>query len=129
LQEIVRKKYKIVQGITLLKSNVKNSPVWNDLLKVKHIYLKGRIISVGNGPNKIFWEDLWCGMVALKDKFKELFEVCTEQDRSVAYMAARGWRMNFRRWLNDRARNQLRQMRDMLAACRLSNEGHTVRWI
>jgi hypothetical protein len=37
-------------------------------------------------------------------------------------MASRGWRMNFRRWLNERAQNQLRQMRDILATCVVSNE-------
>jgi hypothetical protein len=47
-QEMVRKKYKS-RGITLLKRNVKNSPIWNDLLKVKHLYLRGRLISIGNG--------------------------------------------------------------------------------
>jgi hypothetical protein len=37
-------------------------------------------------------------------------------------MGAGGWRMNFRKWLDERAQNQLRQMRDMLAAFPLSNE-------
>jgi hypothetical protein len=46
-QEIVRKKYKITKGITSLRQNGKESPVWKDLLKVKHLYLKGRIIAVG----------------------------------------------------------------------------------
>jgi hypothetical protein len=59
--------------------------------------LKGRIISVGDGQSTSFWEDPWCGAVTLKDKFNELFDICTEQDKNVAYMAARGWRMNFRR--------------------------------
>jgi hypothetical protein len=72
------------------EANSKARSVWKDLLKVKHLYLKGRIIVVGNCQNTNFWEDPWCGVIALKDKFKELFEICLEQDVSVAYMAAGG---------------------------------------
>jgi hypothetical protein len=36
--------------------------------------------------------------------------------------------MNFRRWLNESQQNQLRQLRDMLAACALSNEKDLVKW-
>jgi hypothetical protein len=64
----------------------------------------------------------------MKDKFKELFEICLEQDVSVAYMAAGGWGLRFRRWLDERAQNQLRQLRDMLVVCPLSNENDIARW-
>ena len=43
------KKYLRKGIIAQLKKNNKNSPVWNDLLKVRHIYLKGRSMVVGNG--------------------------------------------------------------------------------
>jgi hypothetical protein len=36
--------------------------------------------------------------------------------------------MNFRRWLNESQQNQLRQLRDMLPACALSNEKDLVKW-
>jgi hypothetical protein len=72
---------------------------------------------VGNGSNTDFWEDPWCGMVTLKDKFKELFDICTEQNRNVAEMAERSWRMNFRRWLDERAR--IRQLRYVVYLCPL----------
>jgi hypothetical protein len=58
--------------------------VWNDLLKVKDLYLSGRYIKIGNGWDTDFWSDPWCGSVALKDKFIELYEVCNEQKESVA---------------------------------------------
>jgi hypothetical protein len=69
---------------------------------------------------------VWDG--PLKDKFKELFDVCTEQKRSVAEMTERGWRMNFRRWLDERSQSQLKQLRDMLSTCALSNEKDIVKW-
>jgi hypothetical protein len=127
-QEIVRKKYKIRRGITQLQKNPRNSSVWNDLLKVKALYLSGRTMLVGNGQDTDFWEDAWCGVVPLKEKFTELFEICTEQNKSVAEMANRGWRMGFRRWLDESAQGQLRQLRDILGACALSDERDKARW-
>jgi hypothetical protein len=50
-QEIVKKKYKIVKGISQLQRSPRNSSMWNDLLKVKHIHLKGGVMLVGNGQN------------------------------------------------------------------------------
>jgi hypothetical protein len=82
--------------------------VWNDLLKVKDIYLCGRYIKVGNGSDTDFWRDPWCGSVTLKEKFRHLFEICNEQTGSVADMATRGWRLSFRRWLDETAQNQVR---------------------
>jgi hypothetical protein len=73
------KKYKIVRGISKLQRNPRNLSVWNDLLKVKQLYLKGRVMLVGDGKRIDFWEDPWCGVVALKDKFRELFDICTQQ--------------------------------------------------
>jgi hypothetical protein len=46
-----------------------NSPVRNDLLKIKHIYLKGRGMIEGNGSNTDFWSET-CGNVSLKDNFQ-----------------------------------------------------------
>jgi hypothetical protein len=48
-QDITRKKYLKKGGISQLKKCNKNSPVWNDLLKVRHLYLKSRSMVVGNG--------------------------------------------------------------------------------
>jgi hypothetical protein len=85
----VKKKYKIVDSIRFLKQKPSNSPMWNDLVKIKDIYLNGRIISVGDGRKTDFWEDSWCGLVSLKEKINELFDICEDQNKSVAWMAAR----------------------------------------
>jgi hypothetical protein len=42
---------------TVLEWKPSNSPIWNDLLKVKEIYLKGRVFKVGNGRQVDFWRD------------------------------------------------------------------------
>jgi hypothetical protein len=48
-QTIVRKKYVKSSCVAQLKKRQPNSPVWNDLLKVREIYLKGRAMALGNG--------------------------------------------------------------------------------
>lgn len=60
-QDIVNAKY--MQGMTVssVKHRLTDSPVWSDLMKVKHIYLRGRKIHVKNGKNTLFWLDSWIG--------------------------------------------------------------------
>jgi hypothetical protein len=80
-----------------LKKKSYNSPMWNDLIKIKDLYLAGRIVKIGNGIDIDFWSDPWCGNVALKEKFRDLYEINNEQYTSVAEMAQRSWRLTFRR--------------------------------
>jgi hypothetical protein len=101
-------------GIANLKKKPTNSPVWNDLIGIKDLYLAGRIMKIGNGVDLDFWEDPWCRNVALKRKSRTLYEINNEQHTSVAERAQRGWRLTLRRWLDESAQNQLRQLRDIL---------------
>jgi hypothetical protein len=113
----VKKKYKIKGSIAMLRNNPKNSPVWNDMIKIKDCYLARRQIKIGNGLDTDFWRDPWCGPVALKEKFSCLFDICNEETGSVAELAAKGWRLTFRRWLDENAQTQLRHLRDILTSC------------
>jgi hypothetical protein len=72
-QEIVRHKYMKNRWIAQLNYETSNSPVWNDLIKIKHYYTSGRVIKLGNGKNVDFWNDSWCGSLSLKDRFPNLF--------------------------------------------------------
>ena len=47
--DICWEKYLKNTCVTMLKEKPFNSPVWNDLLKVKDIYTKNRKIIVGKG--------------------------------------------------------------------------------
>jgi len=86
-QEIVKKKYIKQSSICMLNKKPSNSPVWNDLLKVKDLYLQGRIMLMGDGKITDFWRDAWCGLIPLKEKFPVLFDICNEQNSSVFEMA------------------------------------------
>jgi len=48
-QSIVKMKYLQDETVRTVKLNPNISPVWHDLLKVKPIYLKGRVLSTKNG--------------------------------------------------------------------------------
>jgi hypothetical protein len=48
-QEIVRKKYVRNFPICLIPYRMSDSPLWKDMLKVRHIYLQGREYIIGNG--------------------------------------------------------------------------------
>ena len=128
-QTIVMKKYVKDKNIAQLKVKPVNSPVWNDLLKIKDIYLKGRVMCVGNGQFTDFLRDSWCGMISLKEKFPDLFDICNETTGSVALFANRGWNLSFRRWLDERQQESVRKLRDMLAPCALSSERDYPKWL
>jgi len=51
-QKIVKKKYIKMIPIAQLKRKPTNSPVWNDLLKVRDLYRKGRVMRIGNGMSR-----------------------------------------------------------------------------
>jgi hypothetical protein len=40
-----------------------DSDVWKDLQEVKHLYLLGRIMVIGNDKMTDFWKDSCCGFV------------------------------------------------------------------
>jgi hypothetical protein len=43
-------------------------------------------------------------------------------------MAERGWMLTFHRWLNERNQTHLRQLRDILFGCPLSNDKDFPKW-
>jgi hypothetical protein len=114
--------------ISLLSKSPKNSPVWNDLLKVRHIYLKGRSVVVGNGKNTSFWHDRWCGLVSLADKLPELYAISKEQDCSVEYMKLKKWHLSFRRWLHEDLQCQFRRLHDIVFRYGINSDKDRPKW-
>lgn len=126
--DIVRKKYLKKGGITHLKKSNKNSPMWNDLLKIRHIYLKGRSMISGNGRFTSFWHDRWCGQVSLAEKFPQLYRINQEQEVSVEYMKHMQWCLSFRRWLHEDLHNKLRRLQDIVHRFNTNSENDKARW-
>jgi hypothetical protein len=78
-QRLVKAKYGINKSLHHIKMKNDNSPVWKDLLKVKHLYLRGRVMVVGNGNSTDFWNDAWCGTSPFHEKYPQLFDICMHQ--------------------------------------------------
>jgi hypothetical protein len=53
-QRLVKAKYGINKSLHHIKMINDDSLVWKDLLKVKHLYLRGRVMVVGNGNSTDF---------------------------------------------------------------------------
>jgi hypothetical protein len=45
------------------------------MLQVKHIYLKGRRMKVGNGRSTSFWGDAWCDQLPLVERFPDIYNM------------------------------------------------------
>jgi hypothetical protein len=56
-QRLVKAKYGINKSLHHIRMKNDDSPVWKDLLKVKHLYLKGRMMAVRNRNSTDFWND------------------------------------------------------------------------
>jgi len=85
--------------IGAIKHKPNDSPVWTDLLKIRHLYLRNRTVKVNNGQSVLFWEEAW-----LKDKFlcilhPVLYDICDDKYVSVHTVLLSGAQLNFSRWL------------------------------
>jgi hypothetical protein len=58
-QDIVKHKYMKKDNVSSVKHKQTDSPMWADLLKIKHIYLQGRKMNIKNGKSTSVWKDIW----------------------------------------------------------------------
>jgi hypothetical protein len=82
-QKIVRLKYVKDTPICLVPMKQSDSPVWKDLLKIRHIYLKGRKFRVNNGKKVSFWVDTWLEGKPLCVSYPILYDMCVDKNCSV----------------------------------------------
>lgn len=77
--------------------------MWSDLLRVKDIYLQGRVIKIGNGELTSFWSDVWLYDEPLSSFAPILYELCETKNVTVAQVR-NGVNITFRRWLFEELR-------------------------
>jgi hypothetical protein len=95
-QDIVQINYMKNKLISLIKHRQSDSPVWSDLLKIRHIYLKGREFVVNNGKKISFWLDPWLEGNPLCSMYPILYELCLNQDSTVHEVSVSGWVVPFK---------------------------------
>jgi hypothetical protein len=95
-QDIMQIKYVRNKPISLIKPRQSDSPVWCDLLKIRHIYLKGRKFITNNVKKISFWLDPWMDGKPLYLAYPILYELCLNQDSSVHEVSDNGWVIPFK---------------------------------
>jgi hypothetical protein len=121
-QDLMKQKYMRGGGVFYIKYRHVDSPLWKDMLQVKHIYLKCRRMRVGNGRNTIFWGDTWCDQLPLMERFVDIYDICVEQNITVADAATLNWNFCFRRWMTPDLALQIHGLSQILAQTVLSDE-------
>jgi hypothetical protein len=74
-QDIVKKIYVKNHPSYLIPNRIHDSLIWSDLLKVSHIYLRGRGIKINNGQNVSFSLDSSLYEIPLCQKYLVLYDL------------------------------------------------------
>jgi hypothetical protein len=98
-QDIVKHKYMKKDNVSSVKHKQTDSPMWADLLKIKHIYLQGRKMNIKNGKSTSVWKDIWLYDEPLCTLFPVLFKLCEQQDILVHQWLNKSSTITFSRWL------------------------------
>jgi hypothetical protein len=94
-QEIVRKKYIKQPPICLIQEKMTDSPLWNDLLKIRQIYFKVREYKINNGKSVSFWLDNWLEDKPLCVIYPILYDLCSNKKISLHEVWSEGWVIHF----------------------------------
>jgi hypothetical protein len=105
-QDIVRLKYVRNSPTCLIPARLTDSPVWSDLMKIRHIHLKGSGIKINNGQHTSFWLDIWMGDTPLCLTYPILYEEAINNNCSVLDVKRQGWVVQFRTRLHGVIREQ-----------------------
>jgi hypothetical protein len=98
-QDLVKAKYLQNKNVGTVNNRIDDSPVWKDLLKVKHVYLAGRQVNVRNGKSVLFWRDIWLDDRPLCLVTPTLFDLCVDRDITIFTFLVKGGQLDFTRWL------------------------------
>jgi hypothetical protein len=89
-QNIVKYKYLKNDSILDVSHKQSDSAIWADMLKVKNVYLQGRIVVKHNGKSTLFWKDTWLYEKPLCVLFPDLFKFYQQQQHSLLSQASWG---------------------------------------
>jgi hypothetical protein len=120
--DLVSLKYVKKHPICLIPSRMDDSPLWKDMMKVRHIYLKGREYQIHNGKSVSFWLDKWVGEKPLCLEYPILNDACTHKDSSVHDVAETGCVVRLKFRLQGALREQWYNLAAMLNMVPLDNE-------
>lgn len=127
-QDLVKAKY-IKNGlINTVQTKFNDSPVWKDLMKIRHFYIRGRKVKANNGEKTLLWTDSWMEETPLCLKLSTLFELCKEKSISVADCVKKGGQVEFRRWLPEVLYGQWNNMKMSIMSRQFAESPDEVYW-
>jgi hypothetical protein len=95
-QDIVNLKYVKSSLVCLIPNRSNDSPVQKYLMKVRHIYLRGRDCTINNRKKVSFWLDPWMDNKPLCQRYPILYELCLNQNSLVFDVIREDWSSNSR---------------------------------
>lgn len=98
-QRIVRVRYFKRKTVANVQTRFSDSPCWKAIMKVKEVYMAGRKIKINHGDLVRIWQDPWLLDIPLKSRFPILFDICQDQDCTLADFVTNGYEIRFRRRL------------------------------
>ena len=122
-QKIIRARYLKKRTVATVEPRFNDSPCWKALLKGKTLYMAGRKIKTNSGEITRVWKDSINGHRTFQDCYPLLFDICTEQDCTVAKVKAVTPNTFFRRRLTPDLQRQWGEMRGYIDSIRLGTGG------
>uniref|UniRef100_A0A453J0Y5 Reverse transcriptase zinc-binding domain-containing protein n=1 Tax=Aegilops tauschii subsp. strangulata TaxID=200361 RepID=A0A453J0Y5_AEGTS len=83
-QDIIRAKYLHKDTVASVKCKFSDSPIWKAIMKVKEYYLAGRGVELNSANIARLWKDPLNNETPLHQKYPALYNICNDQDITVA---------------------------------------------
>ncbi|KAF5201391.1 hypothetical protein FRX31_009021, partial [Thalictrum thalictroides] len=96
-------------------------------------FKEGIICKVGTGERIQFWDDVWQGNQAFRQRFPAMYIVSNSKNATVRDMQQHqvqdnGWNLNLRRALFEREQGQFQDLQNALQGVNLQEENDSWRW-
>jgi hypothetical protein len=127
--KLLRNKYLRDNGIASYKRN-NGSQFWKGLMAVRKDISRGMVYKIGNGKKARFWQDVWIGTCALRVAFPGIYEICNQQEWTVAkVMRNENLNLTFRRNFGATQTIEWSELRTLIDGMSLTQAPDNVKWI
>lgn len=89
-QQTVRARYFKRRTNATVQPRFNEAPCWKAIIKVKEVYFLGRKNIINDGRLTRLWHDPWMLDHPSKNEFPVMFDICQNQDCTLAYFVAKG---------------------------------------
>jgi hypothetical protein len=127
--KLLRNKYLGDNGIASYKRK-NGSQFWKGLMAVRQDISRGMVYKIGNGKKARFWQDVWIGTCALRVAFPGIYEICNQQEWTVAkVLRNENLHLTFRRNFGVTQTIEWSDLRILIDGVSLTQAPDKVRWI